>query len=242
MINNNISRSGAPSSQILHESDSSSDFSTDSASSDIRNAEKVDSGEVAWSQFQAGVNTGNGKNLNQLLIAVEAGIFKARLAMMHESSRPSIPSTFLNENSFLNALLWGKKAINSFQAINKTKHILAISDPECRANPQNMKSIFINQLDIADSLTETSHRLGTHFASYNKVMSDQEIQEKVSTLEHKFKMLNLSEQELTSAFSEMQYLSNLYVAQKMPNKAVAIYDRLLPLLPTATPPWQTSTS
>ena len=236
MINNNPSRSPSPSSQMLYESGPSSDFSLDSASSDAQNAETVDRGELAWSRFQPGQS----ESTNQLFIAAEAGVFKARLGLMHELCRPTTHSEKPNENSFLNALLWGKKAINSFQAMNKTKHILAISDPDCRPDSQGLKSIFMNNLRIADSQTETNHRLGTLFANYNKAMPDQEIQAKVEVLESRLNTAALNEQELTSAFTEMQYLSNIYIAKQMPDKAVAIYGRLLTLLPTSTPPWQTS--
>jgi hypothetical protein len=239
MINNSAGRLGANSSQAMSESDSSSDFSVDSeARRDAQNADKVDRGETAWSQYESGKNKAKG----QLFLAAEAGVFKARLGMMQALCRPSSPSTAPEQNNFFNALLWGKKAINCFQAMNKTKHMLAISEPDSRPNSQNLKSIFINYLDIADSQTENNHRLGTQFASYNKTMPDEEIQQKVDLLENRFSTQTLSEQEFASAFGEMQYLSNIYIAKNAPDKAVAIYDRLLPLLPTATPPWQTSTN
>lgn len=239
MINNNAGRLGANSSEVMYESDSSCDFSIDSAAwSDVQNADKVDRGESAWSQYQTGKN----KAAGQLLIAAEAGVFKARLGMMHALCRPSSPSTTPGQSNFFNALLWGKKAINSFQATNKTKHTLAVSDPDSRPSSQSLKSIFINYLDIADSQTENNHRLGTQFASYNKALPDEEIQQKVAFLENRFSTQALSEQEFASAFGEMQYLSNLYIAKNAPDKAVAIYDRLLPLLPTASSPWQTSSS
>lgn len=234
MIDHVNCHSSSSSSEGLQGNDLRPARSVDSGSSDAHNAEKVDRGEVAWAQF----TSGNKQDLNQLFVAAQAGVFKARLGLMHEYCKPAASSSKPHENDLLNAVLWGKKAINAFQSMNKAKQILAISEPDSTPDQQDLKTIFVDNLEVADTQTEINHQLGTRFANFNKQLPEQQIQQQVDKLDTKFRALALDEQEWNSAFNEMQYLSNVCIAQNMPDKAVSIYSQLLPLLPEYTPPWQ----
>lgn len=238
MINHVDDNSPSKSSDFLQNNDLHPAFSVGSRSSDVHNAEQVDRGEIAWAQF----TSGNQQDVNQLFIAAEAGVFKARLGALHEWCRPAISSSKPDENDFLNALLWGKKAINAFQAMNKVTQILAISEADSKPDPLELKIIFVDNLEAADRQTEINHQLGTRFANFNKPLPEQHIEQKVRALETKFLASDLDEQQLHSAFNEMQYLSNVCIAQNLPDKAVRIYSHLLPLLPECTAPWQQLTN